>query len=143
MFTQAQTVETVLNRMSGLVGLRYTSTVSPRDGISINSPASDIISKLKASEAKLIAYDPLLEKDEVKMYFDISYASEAKQAAMDADCIVIVTAHSVFKKLKINDFTKQMKMPGVIVDARQIFDPEEVLKYGLVYRGIGRIPKRI
>lgn len=120
-----------------IFGLTFRGDVK----VCINSPASEVITKLKATEAKLIAYDPLLEKDEVKMHFDVSFVSKAEQAAMDADCIVIITAHSVFKSLKINDFTKIMKMPGVIVDARQIFDPEEVSKNGLVFRGIGRNPK--
>jgi len=122
-----------------IFGLTFRGDVK----ICINSPASEVITKLKATEAKLIAYDPLLEKDEVKSYFDVRFVSKAEQAAMDADCIVIITAHSVFKNLKINDLAKQMKMPGVIVDARHIVDPGEVLKSGLVYRGIGRVPKSI
>lgn len=106
-----------------------------------NTPATSIITKLESLEADLVAYDPLLEEDEVINFFKVGFASTLEEAFTDSDCIVIVTAHSSFKRLKIEDFAKKMKMPGVIVDARHIFHPLDVLKLGLVYRGVGRIPK--
>ena len=106
-----------------------------------NTPASEIITKLRMIGANLIAWDPMLKRDEVLEFFKIDFASEPEDAFAEADCVIVVTDHSSFRQLKIANFTKKMKMPGVIVDARHVFNPLEVMRNGLVYRGIGRIPK--
>ncbi|KXH74425.1 MAG: hypothetical protein AM326_00050 [Candidatus Thorarchaeota archaeon SMTZ-45] len=106
-----------------------------------NTPASEIITKLRMMGANLIAWDPMLKRDEVLEFFKIDFASEPEDAFAEADCVIVVTDHSSFRQLKIANFTKKMKMPGVIVDARHVFNPLEVMRNGLVYRGIGRIPK--
>lgn len=120
-----------------IFGLTFRGDVN----VCTNTPASEIISKLKAKDVELIAFDPMLTQEETLKFFEIDFASTAEEAIIDADCLVMVTAHSVFKNLRIDDFAKKMKMPGVIVDARHIFDPTEVLESGLVYRGVGRTPR--
>ncbi len=107
----------------------------------VNTPASVIIEKLRSIGAELVAYDPLLNRDEVLKFFNLDFAKTLEEAITKADCVVMITAHTVFKNLNLDDFSKRMKMPGVIVDARNVFDPIDVLKAKLVYRGVGRNPK--
>lgn len=120
-----------------IFGLTFRGDVK----VCINSPATEIITKLREIGVDLVAYDPFLTKDEAMNFFEIDLASTPEDAVTEADCAVIVTAHSDFKELKIIDFARKMRTPGLLVDARHVFDPTNVLKSGLVYRGVGRIPK--
>jgi len=54
----------------------------------------------------------------------IQYAQSTIECLKNADCCIIVTEWDEFKKLKPEDFTKNMKQPNLI-DGRRIYNPKE------------------
>jgi UDPglucose 6-dehydrogenase len=90
--------------------------------------AIPIINQLLKEGANVTAYDPVAVPI-AKTIFEnkIQYASSATACLKSADCCILVTEWDEFKKLKPEDFTKNMKQP-VLIDGRRIYDPEEFSK---------------
>jgi UDPglucose 6-dehydrogenase len=86
--------------------------------------AIPIINRLLEEGAHVTAYDPVAMAV-AKTVFDekINYAASATDCLKDADCCIIVTEWSEFKKLKPEDFVKNMRKP-LLIDGRRIYDAE-------------------
>jgi UDPglucose 6-dehydrogenase len=53
------------------------------------------------------------------------------------DALVICTEWNEFKHLDLQSIKDAMRRP-VIVDGRNIYDPEVMRAHGFIYRGVGR-----
>jgi UDPglucose 6-dehydrogenase len=53
------------------------------------------------------------------------------------DAVVLMTEWNEFKQLDLRRLKNLMKSP-VIVDARNVYEPEQMADMGFSYRGIGR-----
>jgi UDPglucose 6-dehydrogenase len=103
-----------------------------------NAPATDIISSLISRGAKIKAYDPAaMPKSRSLLPSVVKYAKTAYDALRGADCAVVLTEWDEFRNLDIARVKKLLKHP-VVVDGRNIFDPETMKKNGFVYKSIGR-----
>ncbi|MBN1330530.1 MAG: UDP-glucose/GDP-mannose dehydrogenase family protein [Candidatus Heimdallarchaeota archaeon] len=103
-----------------------------------NAPSLKIIDQLLAKGAKIIAWDPKAFHEAKKPTYignKIQYASSIDDALKNADACLLITEWSEFKKLKPSNF-KLMKSP-ILIDGRRIYEPEEFLKEGITYAGIG------
>jgi UDPglucose 6-dehydrogenase len=58
-------------------------------------------------------------------------------AAEEADAIVVVTEWAEFAALDLAELAKRMRLP-VLVDGRNIYNPEAAAAAGFDYAGIGR-----
>ena len=67
----------------------------------------------------------------------IEITNDPKEAAKDADALVIVTEWKEFKDLDINRIKSLMKKP-LIFDGRNIFDPKKMKELGFAYVSVGR-----
>jgi len=107
-----------------LLGLSY----KPNLGDLRESPALKIKSLLEGLEANLISYDPFVK--------DLSNASSLEEAVQNSFAILLATAHSQFKVLT----GKFLSESGVkiVIDGRNFLDKDDILKYGIYYKGIGR-----
>jgi UDPglucose 6-dehydrogenase len=83
-----------------------------------------IIDQLIREGAKVTAYDPIAMSVAKTIFKNkIEYASSAIKCLRDADCCIIVTEWDEFKKLKPEDFIRNMRQ-SVLIDGRRIYDPE-------------------
>ncbi|MEE9323211.1 MAG: UDP-glucose/GDP-mannose dehydrogenase family protein [Candidatus Aenigmarchaeota archaeon] len=83
-----------------------------------------IISKLLEKGAKVKAYDPKAKDNMQKVFPDVEYAENAKEAIRDSDACLIVTEWKEFKDLSEKDFGA---MKGkVILEGRRILDRNRV-----------------
>jgi UDPglucose 6-dehydrogenase len=57
--------------------------------------------------------------------------------ARGADALVVVTEWNEFKHLSLPRLKEAMRQP-IVVDGRNIYDPEEMRAVGFTYRGMGR-----
>ncbi|MCK4403266.1 MAG: nucleotide sugar dehydrogenase [Dehalococcoidia bacterium] len=96
-----------------------------------NSPAIPIIQRLKELRANVFLYDPLFSKEEIE-----SFGAAYSGSFDNMDCLVIVTDHNEFKEYDWQRISGNMRNK-VIVDGRQIVEPEKARKLGFVYKGIG------
>jgi UDPglucose 6-dehydrogenase len=95
-----------------------------------------IINQLTQEGAKVTAYDPVAIPNAKTIFKNkIQYATSAIDCLKNADCCIIVTEWEEFKRLKPEDFTKNMKQP-ILIDGRRIYNPKEFGKK-LTFRAIG------
>jgi UDPglucose 6-dehydrogenase len=68
---------------------------------------------------------------------DIVFCDDAYAAAEGADALVLVTEWNEFKQLDMQRVAQSMKQK-VLIDGRNIYEPERMRAAGFVYRGVGR-----
>ena len=99
-----------------------------------DSPSLSIIQGLHASGATLIIYDPTLKSVNHLLSSNILWGQSVELAIIDAVAIVITTEWETFSKLNFETVKKNV----VIIDLRNLYDPERMRKKGLRYVSIGR-----
>jgi UDPglucose 6-dehydrogenase len=88
----------------------------------------------------ITAYDPAAMKrtaEELPAGPFLKYADDSYAAAADADALVILTDWDEFAKLDLEKLNKTLKYP-IIVDGRNLFDPQDMARQGFTYMSIGR-----
>jgi len=68
---------------------------------------------------------------------NLSYVADAYSAAKDADALVILTDWAEFADLDLDRLNKTLRYP-IIIDGRNLYDPDIMVKYGFTYLSIGR-----
>lgn len=117
-----------------ILGLTFRGDVKE----TYNSPAKPIIEELKKLGAEIIAHDPLITESEAKKEFNVKKIESIEEVFKNADCMVLITDHSQYKKIDIVKLIRLMNRPPVIIDGRNIFNPHELCKINVIYRGVGR-----
>jgi UDPglucose 6-dehydrogenase len=101
------------------------------------APSIEIIERLQENGAIIKAYDPAaMEKARIVLK-NINYQKSAYDVAKGADCLVIITEWNEFKELDLAKIKKLLKHP-IIIDGRNLFEPDKMKKLGFDYRCIGR-----
>ena len=124
----------LLTKKVAILGLAFKpNTDDIREAKSI-----DLISLLLKLQTKIIVYDPVAIPQIKKIFGSkIAYADSIESAIKSADIVMFVTEWQEFKDLDFTNVKKLMK-GNLIVDARNMFNPESVKQTGLRYVGIGR-----
>ncbi len=109
-----------------------------------DAPSLQIIEKLLQMGARVRAYDPIAMDvcKELNPNLKITYCTDALNTAHRADAIVLVTEWPEFKKLNLKELAARMSHP-VLIDGRNLFDPETARNAGFDYSGIGRSARLI
>jgi len=112
-------------------------TFKPNTDDMRDSPSLDIIPALQKAGAQIRAFDPEGMK-EAKKYLDgIDYCDDAYQALAGADAVVILTEWNEFRALDFARFKAEVARP-LLIDLRNIYAPEEMMKLNIDYHSIGR-----
>lgn len=103
------------------------------------APALDIMDILLSKGAEILAYDPeaMYNVKQLGGYDKVKFGSGPYEIIEGADALAIVTEWEVFRLADLKKIKSLMKNP-VIFDGRNIFDGEEMKKYGFYYNSIGR-----
>ena len=116
-------------------------TFKPNTDDMRDAPSLDLIPNLIKEGAKLSLYDPegmseakkLLKNYEKQLeWFDDSYS-----AMKDSNALVILTEWNQFRALDLNKVKNLLKNP-ILIDFRNIYNPQEVIQLGFKYYSIGR-----
>jgi UDPglucose 6-dehydrogenase len=101
------------------------------------SPALVIVKGLLDGGATVRAYDPAAMDAFRDMLRDgaVSYCKDAYEAADGADALVIVTEWNQFRKLELDRLHLKR---ALIVDLRNLYEPEKMAAAGFRYVSIGR-----
>jgi len=101
------------------------------------APSIHIIEELQKEGGKIRAYDPeAMDKSKITLN-DIEYCKDPYEAAKDSDVLLILTEWNEFKELDLEKMKSLMKNP-LIIDGRNIYNPQEMKKLGFKYISIGR-----
>ncbi|MEX2425899.1 MAG: UDP-glucose/GDP-mannose dehydrogenase family protein [Thermomicrobiaceae bacterium] len=101
------------------------------------SPALDVIRMLTQRGAEVSVYDPAAMENTRKELPDICYADDQYEAVRGADALLLLTPWNQFRQANLERVRELLRVP-VLLDGRNIYDPEEARKLGFVYAGIGR-----
>ena len=122
-------------RTLGMLGLAFKpDTDDLRD-----APALHIAERLLQMGARVKAYDPIAMKACREQYPDlkIRYCESPRETAEESDALVLVTEWNEFRRLPLEELARSMAKP-ILVDGRNIFQPETAIAAGFDYTGIGR-----
>ena len=120
-------------KVIGVLGLAF----KPNTDDMREAPSVEIIHLLQSEGAVVQVYDPVAMVNAEHYLHDVTLCQDAYQVAQGADALVIVTEWNEFKHLSLSKLKAAMRQP-IIVDGRNIYDPEEMRELGFVYRGMGR-----
>jgi len=106
------------------------------------SPGVEIAQRLQAEGAQLRLYDPrAMEKAQLLLPPgpQVIYTASALEAAEGAHALLIATDWPQFQALSLAKLKERLATP-VIVDGRNLFDPEQARAAGFEYHPVGRPP---
>jgi UDPglucose 6-dehydrogenase len=98
-----------------------------------DSPAVALAIDLTGLGARVRAFDPKATVD----LDGVELVADALEAAQGADVLLIATEWSDFQAMDLRQVREAMS-GSVIVDARNILDPDAVRRLGMEYYGVGR-----
>jgi UDPglucose 6-dehydrogenase len=127
---------TLRGKRIGVLGLAFKGET---DDIR-ESPAIDLVEMLLAEGCSIAAYDPAAMKRTEEVLPagpNLSYVGDAYAAAKDADALLILTDWSEFTTLNLDRLYKTLRYP-IIVDGRNLYDPQVMVDHGFTYLSVGR-----
>ncbi len=123
----------VRGKTIGVLGL----TFKPNTDDMREAPSIDIIRGLLDRGARVVAYDPQGMTAARELIEGVEFANSAYAVAEDAHAVVLVTEWNEFRSLDLARLKQGMKSP-VLVDLRNVYRHDEVVKHGFSYVSIGR-----
>ena len=99
------------------------------------APSLVLASRLLAEGAEVRAWDPVA--DASSLLQGVRFCDGVLEAVTDADAAVIVTEWDELRSLASEEVRSAMRRP-LIVDGRNLLDPEETRSAGFTYEGVGR-----
>lgn len=102
------------------------------------APAIYLIKDLLEKGFSINVYDPEAMPKTKEVFNDkISFCSNPYDAVTDVSLLAILTEWNEFREPDLQKVKKLMKFP-VIIDGRNIYDPQKVKELGITYVGVGR-----
>ncbi|MDQ6801152.1 MAG: UDP-glucose/GDP-mannose dehydrogenase family protein [Acidobacteriota bacterium] len=102
-----------------------------------DSPTIPLINGLQKEGASIRAYDPQAMNNAARIFSDVTFCRDAYETADGADALVIATEWNEFRSLKLERIRTRLKQP-VIIDLRNVYDPERMKSEGFTYVSVGR-----
>ena len=102
-----------------------------------DAPSITIVQRLQAEGAIVRAYDPVAMEVASPLLPDVKMMPDPYSLAQGCDALVVMTEWNEFKQLDRPRLKDLMHRP-IVYDGRNIYEPEEMAKYGFIYRGVGR-----
>jgi UDPglucose 6-dehydrogenase len=125
-------LDSLRGKKVALLGLAF----KPNTDDMREAPSIVLASRLLAEGADVRAWDPVVRGDD-KLPNAVQIVGSILEAVQDADAAVIVTEWSELKELASPEVHAAMNTP-VIVDGRNLLDPDQARQAGFTYEGIGR-----
>jgi UDPglucose 6-dehydrogenase len=104
------------------------------------APSRVIIDELLQRGAQLRAYDPVAMPEAQRVMGDhagLSFVANQTEALQGADALLIVTEWREFKSPDFDSIRRMLKTP-LVIDGRNLFEPELMRSQGIEYQAIGR-----
>jgi UDPglucose 6-dehydrogenase len=104
------------------------------------APSRVLIEAIWAAGGNVKAFDPQAMEACEAIYGprdDMHYCATKEEALDGADCLVICTEWKLFRAPDFEDIKRRLNSP-VIIDGRNLYNPEDMEAAGIEYFGIGR-----
>ncbi len=121
-------------KVIGILGLSF----KPNTDDIREAPAFEVIHLLRNEGALIKVYDPqAMDNARAVLPSHVTLCNNAYEVADGADALVLATEWNEFKALDF-DRIAQLMRNNVIMDGRNLWDPERMCDLGFTYYGIGR-----
>ncbi len=112
-------------------------TFKPNTDDMRDSPSLDIVAGLQDAGATIRAYDPEGMEEAEAMMANVTWCADAYETMWGADAVSIITEWNQFRALDLERAKGLLKAP-VMIDLRNIYDPEDMASAGFTYVSVGR-----
>ena len=102
------------------------------------APSITLVKALLAEGAEVRAYDPEATEKARAILPEVTYRADPYAAAEGADAILVVTEWDEFRQMDWNRLLSIVEQP-LVIDGRNVFNPEEISGKGFRYVSIGRV----
>ncbi|MCA3132362.1 MAG: UDP-glucose dehydrogenase family protein [Betaproteobacteria bacterium] len=129
---------------AGVKGLRvalWGLAFKPNTDDMREAPSRVIVEGLLARGATVCAYDPVAAAEAQRLFGErpgLEYADAPMAALEGADVLMIVTEWKEFRSPDFEVLRARLRL-GLILDGRNMYEPEMVRSFGLEYDAIGRL----
>ncbi len=123
----------VKDKTLGVLGLAF----KPNTDDMRLAPSLEVIRTLQKEGAKIRAYDPKAMDKAREQLPDVEYCDSPYAAAAGADGLIICTEWDEFRQLDLEKLRAVMSQP-IVLDGRNLYDPQKMAELGFVYKSIGR-----
>jgi UDPglucose 6-dehydrogenase len=121
------------DKVIGVLGISF----KPNTDDIREAPALEIIHLLQNEGAQVKAYDPQAMENATEMIKNLTLCENPYQVAEGADALILATEWNEFRQIDFERIYKAMKQP-IIMDGRNLWDPDQLLDLGFTYFGVGR-----
>ena len=112
-------------------------TFKPNTDDMRDAPSLEILPRLIAAGARIRAFDPEGMGEAKKLIPELVYCHDAYQAMEGADALILLTEWNEFRGLDLARVKRLLASP-LVIDLRNIYQPQEMAAAGLSYLSIGR-----
>jgi UDP-N-acetyl-D-mannosaminuronic acid dehydrogenase len=99
-----------------------------------NPPSAAFRALLVKSGARVMVHDPYVRADAA-----INLSHDFKDVIHGADAIAVFTAHNAYRSLDASEVKNETgHSHPVVVDGRNVIDPDRFIQSGFIFKGIGR-----
>ena len=120
----------------GCLGLSF----KPNTNDMREAPSLTILQALMKEGATVKAYDPASMEESIKLLPGLIACKDTYDVAEGADGLIIMTEWNQFRTLDFERLKKSMRTP-LLLDLRNVYDPERVVGFGFRHVSVGRPPK--
>jgi UDPglucose 6-dehydrogenase len=103
-----------------------------------DAPSLEIAKLLHSLGSRVVGYDPVAGKAAVGLSPELKVVFDPYEALQGAHAAVVVTEWEEVRALDLEKAAALMEAPRLLVDGRNVIDPEAAATAGLLYRGFGR-----
>ena len=112
-------------------------TFKPNTDDMRDAPSLDIVPTLQAAGATVRAYDPEGMGDARQLLAEVTWCDNAYETLEGADAVALLTEWNEFRGLDLERVKSVMKS-SVMIDLRNVYNPEEMVEAGFDYSCVGR-----
>ena len=128
-----QTLGGLQGKTVGVLGLSF----KPNTNDLRDAPALTIIEGLLNAGCAVRAYDPAALEEGSKLLPKITPCTDPYEAAKGSDALVIMTEWNQVRNLEFDRLKTLLRQP-VLIDLRNVYEPERVVGMGFRYVSVGR-----
>lgn len=121
------------DKVIGLLGLSF----KPNTDDMREAPSVEVARLIQTEGGVVRGYDPVAMAIATRYLPGIVLAKNPYDLATGCDALIVLTEWNEFKNLDMKRLLQSMRRP-ILVDGRNLYDPEEMCAHGFVYRGVGR-----
>lgn len=132
-FTLRKALGNLSDKVIGVLGISF----KPNTDDIREAPALEVIHLLQNEGAVIRAYDPQAMPNARDVLKQVTLCENPYETAEGADALVLATEWNEFKQLDFERIHHLMRQP-VIMDGRNLWEPDRLRCMGFKYFGIGR-----